>query len=593
MILTKLTLSGQGKKDAILTFQEGLNVISGDSDTGKTYAFQCINYMLGKENPPKEIQEAAGYTELTLEFTVEGKSYKLCRTIGSNYLTAYYDNIVQKLSYKHDPTSSDNLSRFLLQILSEQPDNIYVYAGGKKKTRTLSFRDVVHLCTIAETDIIAESSAFQSIQYTEKTVRSSVLKFIITNQDDSQDKQSFNTEEEKIRRAGVVQFLEKKRKELIENIAKIENDDAFKLYVNDPALKKSIEKIQSLRKEIYELNNNISKNAVLIGDLNKRCFADETKISEFKKLEIHYTEELKKIDMLSSYEDFVSQLPQVACPFCNQQINPEALTEENQEELFNYWLSVQQELKDKKSELLLSIEDIEERLNFSHIELQKLQTHNDNLSLEVAKKRTELDYLGANIAKMRELDEMQNALKMLHKELLSVIASIEEYSKKVIREKEKIALVDNSQYNNYCNIIVEILKSWGFGDDTKATFNANNLDLILNGKQRITWGKGYRAFIMSAMVIGLMRYCIKYNRLHPGFVIIDSPLVSLKERKKDSSEKWIDSYMEQKMVEDILRQDSKSQVIIFENKDIKFNYDYNYVEYNHEGEEPNGFIPKP
>ena len=61
MILHKLTLSGDGKKNATITFNKGLNVISGDSDTGKTYAFQCIDYMLGKENPPKEIIEAKGY----------------------------------------------------------------------------------------------------------------------------------------------------------------------------------------------------------------------------------------------------------------------------------------------------------------------------------------------------------------------------------------------------------------------------------------------------------------------------------------------------------------------------------------------------
>ena len=88
-----------------------------------------------------------------------------------------------------------------------------------------------------------------------------------------------------------------------------------------------------------------------------------------------------------------------------------------------------------------------------------------------------------------------------------------------------------------------------------------------------------------------MRYCFKNNRLHPGFVILDSPLVSLKERKKDESGEWIDDYMEKKMVEDILEEDCLHQVIIFENKDIKYGYQYNYVEFNHEGNAHKGFIP--
>lgn len=45
------------------------------------------------------------------------------------------------------------------------------------------------------------------------------------------------------------------------------------------------------------------------------------------------------------------------------------------------------------------------------------------------------------------------------------------------------------------------------------------------------------------------------------------------------------------MVEDILKEDCLHQVIIFENKDIKYGYQYNYVEFNHEGNAHRGFIP--
>ena len=135
------------------------------------------------------------------------------------------------------------------------------------------------------------------------------------------------------------------------------------------------------------------------------------------------------------------------------------------------------------------------------------------------------------------------------------------------------------------------LKNWGFYDSTNISFDNTTLDLLIDGKRRSSWGKGYRALIMSAMVIGLMRYCCENNRLHPGFVIIDSPLVSLKERKMSTDEIWIDDYMERKMIEDILKSDSSRQVIIFENKDLKYNFDYNYVEFIHDGNDRKGFIP--
>ena len=37
--LTKLILAGENKKDAIINFKGGLNVIAGASDTGKSFAY--------------------------------------------------------------------------------------------------------------------------------------------------------------------------------------------------------------------------------------------------------------------------------------------------------------------------------------------------------------------------------------------------------------------------------------------------------------------------------------------------------------------------------------------------------------------------
>lgn len=592
MILTKLTLSGQGKQDASLSFTNGLNVISGDSDTGKTFSFQCLDYMLGKENPPKDIIEAHGYSIITLEFKVENEVYKIQRKIGEKKFYVIHNNNYSTLSYKHDSNSTKNLSRYLLGILLESKDNIFVRTNAQKKVRTLSFRDLAHLCLISETDIIAELSAFQSIQYTEKTVKNSILKYIITGQDDSQMQIEKNAAEETIRRAGVVQFLERKKTEIERDILTIENDERFKFYIEDSSLNEAIITIQTLRKEISNTQQELTNLNAKITTLNKACIEDEANISEFKKLETHYNAEHKKIDMISSYADFISQLPRVACPFCKQPIDNKALNDDDLEELYEYWDASQHELRDKRSELISAIKDIENRLNKNRTELQELKNQRDKINSDIKSKEEQLKLLSENIAQMRELDEMKNTLKLLKKELLSVSASIEEYSKRILKETEDLTMIDNSQYENYCSIISETLRCWGFADNPQVVFNPNTLDLIIDGKSRDTWGKGYRAFIMSAMAISLMRYCMKYNRLHPGFVIIDSPLVSLKERKKDTNNQWIDLYMEKKMIADILDKDSQNQVIIFENKDLKFDFDYNYIEYNHEGDALNGFIPK-
>ena len=211
--------------------------------------------------------------------------------------------------------------------------------------------------------------------------------------------------------------------------------------------------------------------------------------------------------------------------------------------------------------------------------------------LEISnKEQSLLAQMSKNIAIIRHFDSIRKSIEIYRQELVSVEGDIVAYSEKVKRIAPRAGVQNSTQYDAYCSSIESVLKSWGFPGEINLSFDNDTLDLYINEKSRSDWGKGYRAFIMSAMVVGLMRYCCENDRPHPGFVIIDSPLVSLKERKKVSDE-WINDYMEKSMIEDIHSQDSSRQVIILENKDLKYDLDYNYVEFSHEGDGRRGFIP--
>lgn len=590
MVLTRLALSGVEKRDAVLEFTKGLNVVSGDSDTGKTFAFQCLDYAFGAQKELKDIAEADGYSLVSLEFTIDGEPYRLERTIGSNKVNVIYHGDVKSLSCKHDPVSKGNLSRYLLELLLEKDENVILKKNSSNKHRTLSFRDVIHLCTVAEIDIIAEASAFQSIQYTEQTARKSVLKYIITGIDDRDNFEQDDSNNENIRRAGVVQFLINKKATLEKKIEKIEQDRSYQLYMGDSTIPKMTVKIRDIRKLISEYQSEINSNSKQIQEKKKSCFEDEIRISEFQKLRLHYLEELKKNGMISTHADFLTQLPRLGCPICNQTINPSIITPENEEDLFNYFAEKSVELKNKISDLDISISDVSVRLDKTYAEALELEERNAQLLAGINQEQNILEGLSKNVAIIRQLDAMKKSIEIYRQELISVEGDIVAYSEKVKRTVLPTPTQDMAQYNAYCSSIKTVLKSWGLSDNINISFDSNTLDLYIDGKPRSGWGKGYRAFIMSAMVVGLMRYCCENDRLHPGFVIIDSPLVSLKERKK-VVDQWVDDYMEKKMIEDILAQDSSRQVIIFENKDLKYDFDYNYIEFRHEGDGRTGFIP--
>jgi len=78
--ISKLSLQGDKKPDATIDFAPGCNVVSGASNTGKTYILQCIDFVLGSGSKPKNIPEANSYKHAFLELrTYEGEVFTLMR----------------------------------------------------------------------------------------------------------------------------------------------------------------------------------------------------------------------------------------------------------------------------------------------------------------------------------------------------------------------------------------------------------------------------------------------------------------------------------------------------------------------------------
>lgn len=590
ILLHKLVLSGTSKKDAVLEFKQGLNIITGDSDTGKTYAFQCVNYVLGGSSVPKEIDEAKGYSSVSLVFFINDKECQLTRIIGDNKINIEYDGEHYYVPCKHDSVNKNNLSRFLLSIISEQDDLPFLRQNNRGTKRTLSFRDLVHLCLIGETDILLEQSAFNTSNYTEQTVRKSVLKYVITGEDDSKDIANDKIADEIIRRAGVVQFLQNKEKELTERIEAIEKDETLALYEKTESTSKIVKRVSAIRLEIAQISENISKKEKEIQDLRHSCASDEAQINRFMGLLKHYKSELTEIESNSTYADFLSQLPRLACPICGQNIKRSLLSPENEEALFAYYKREREDLSSQVNDLEKTVETIKSRLLEKKKSLENHTKEKQKQEESVVSLQKRLNRYNKIIATQRHMDALQKALEIYREELISVKADIIRYSEKIPAVKALPSNSTISNYDSYCAMVKQVLINWGFPEDTEVTFDPDKLDLCLNGKSRISWGKGYRAFIMAAMTIGLMRYSYINNKLHPGFVILDSPLVSLKERKQDTGGEWVSDFMERKMIEDIIENDNLHQVIIFENKDLNYGKPASYLEFRHEGEYRRGFI---
>jgi len=128
--------------------------------------------------------------------------------------------------------------------------------------------------------------------------------------------------------------------------------------------------------------------------------------------------------------------------------------------------------------------------------------------------------------------ETRRALKLLHRiheykkqkdDTLESAKSITTDSQETVTELSKNVL------DRFAKVVEEILESWHFPDAERVFFDESTSDLIISGKLRTSHGKGLRAITHAAFTIALIEYCRRNDKAHPGFIVLDSPLLAYKE----------------------------------------------------------------
>src|SRR3954467_15460184 len=82
--IERITVTGNGVTPAELEFRDGLNVVEGSSDTGKSYIAGLIDFAFGASKPPRKIQAAEGYDRVfvVIQERKTKRRYQIERSLG-------------------------------------------------------------------------------------------------------------------------------------------------------------------------------------------------------------------------------------------------------------------------------------------------------------------------------------------------------------------------------------------------------------------------------------------------------------------------------------------------------------------------------
>jgi len=595
--LRGISFLSQTKKPAFVEFQEGLNVICGASDTGKSFVLEAIDFMLASTTGSalRDIKERIGYDRVRLVLqAANGDFYTFERPAsGGNFVLFEGDFLTAAIQSEGTvlrPTplgaSNDSVSTLLLSLI-DLPDK-YLRTNKDGKTRRLGFRNLVRMSVVEEHEIIKRSSPILSEDVVLKTGDYATFKLLLTGVDDSALNKVQITPEpsnQRTNNSSKIAFIE----ELVAELKAELNDSTLnrrELEERLWSLETGAEKYQeSLTMMQERLDESIERRKSVISqvqELEGRTNEINGLISRFELLKEHYQVDLKRLTAIEESGTLFVHLNQNSCPLCGALPSDQHVEEKcdgNVDSVVQAAKAESEKINKLLSELNQTIEELKTESRVLTANKAGLDADFRYLNQEIQStvsplKEAQIGF-GELMRQSREIEgklDKLSRIQELEKKKSDFLAQSED---PVIDESEQSDIpvlasathveLSASILDEYAQKVQNVLKAWHFPNADRVFFDEKTRDIIIDGKPRTSRGKGLRAITHAAMTIALMEFCLERNLAHPGFVILDSPLLAYYEPEGEE-DSLIGSDLKDKFYEYLAAKEGNFQVIVIENE---------------------------
>lgn len=577
--IEEIIVTGSGKTDSIIELSNGVNIIYGPSNTGKTYIVKCIDYMFGSEREPIDI--STGYQYIKIIVRTQCGTITMSRKIGENKIeVSSNDNNVPSGKYatKASRTNYDKTINSVWLSLIGINDLHLVISNENYKKQILSWRTFSHMFMLTETKIISEYSAILSGRDTSNTAVIASLIFLLSGQDFAETETKDTKEIKEAKKNAVKAYINKelfrlseRNQELLAQLKENPNIDIAveiekimaEISTNEKRINSSIEENQKILAQLYEKNENLSECNVLL--------------NRYDELTTQYDADLKRLNFIVDGEANLNASFSTHCPFCDGEV----VVKKNQ----NYIDAAKSDYKKIK----LQAKDLESASK--ELRSEKLSLEQEIGTLMAKKKSIEeliekelkpqVFNLKEKLSAYKDAIECQKEIDILKKLSEQKTADMiendtDEESELKFKVKEHL---DYSFINELSNGIKSFLENCNYDNLLSVIFDKADMDIVINGKKKSSNGKGYNAYFNSVVAIVLSRYMESKAKYSPDFLVLDSPILSLKEKEtKKPSET-----MRNTLFENIVDNQKGIQTIVIENEIPEINYkDANIIHFTKE-----------
>lgn len=579
MRLLHLTATGPNVEPSTLEFAPRLTVIYGASETGKSYVVEALDYMFGGKRI-RDIPQAEPYTTLLLGLELnEGLVVTLARELRNGNRVSIFEEDLrnhphevpsQSLLWQHKKGNPNTISHFLLTDLG--------IAGSMLRKNvnndlvSMSIRNLMHLCLIDENRIHTKSSPIHSGLPHSRTAESSAFKLLLEGEDDSEITAGEDPRKFKQVNRGQLAVLDK----ALEGVR-----SRFANGADRPQLSAQLGRINatidSTSSSVAEL---IAERDVLI-ERRRGAQHQEDALREelrevgliearFRLLEEQYAADLARLAMIEEAGGLLGYFDLGDCPFCGAQ--PQAQTANHAEHeataIAESVRSESQKTEALRLDLETTLDELAQDADSASSRIAETVAIKDDLSRSIGDLDASLQPARADLAELlRKRSELEREVG-----LWDQISDLESLRGSVSQETPEAAsgatqAVSKSVMMEFSETLNRVLQAWQVPGASDSHFEmGKNPDVFIEGRLRADRGKGIRSILHAGFAVGLSEFCTERSLPHPGFVVLDTPVLTYRDSEEAPDR---DEFLSQSVADAFyvyLSQHHSGQVIVLENQ---------------------------
>ena len=576
--LERLRVEGAGKVPAELSFSKGLSVIFGATNTGKSYAFEVLEHLMGSDRAPKDIPQSSGYNRGYLELlTSAGERYVIERVFKNDSVRLRRGTLLEPdeplegdtIAAEHKKGDRSTLSARLLDLFGFGARQI-LFSEKTGVKNEVGFRNVAHLTMVDEIRIQESRSPALGGQWTQITSEKRLWNLMLTGLDDT-DLPSKPASKKEVKLSvdakieWISQYITKQEAVLKQILGEPDDLDARLLKVN-AAMQESTMAISADSSRLAALEERRKQAWITLAEVKDRRVVVGEHLSRFNLLQTYYDTDIARLNAVIEAGASFERLSSGHCAVCG-----ELPSSENTVEGFTRAASIE---LDKVRRLASDLKDTISVLLAEELELQVRESKaaderkmiSDEIETEL-KPRTSIaaDSLRDLVQAKSALDRAVN-IKAELADLAQSLKGLEAEKKIKVPKVAKIEKVSTRTAAAFCDVVAATLKAWKYPITGSVAFDPDKFDLVLGNQDRGSMGKGHRAITHAAFIVSLMRYCRMQDLPHPGFVVLDSPLNPYRGKSMGIDlDAPVNEEVKAAFYEDLAADTSGDQFIVFEN----------------------------